>query len=59
MVYKLIAETLVNKEVIVKKYVSTDTGVLVYVAQVDSPITNAYLVLGETQINCIFTFLII
>lgn len=37
----------VNDEIPVQKYVSTTTGIQVYVAQVQSPLTNAYLALGK------------
>lgn len=37
----------VNDEIPVKKYVSSETGIQVYVAQVNSPLTNAYLALGD------------
>lgn len=45
--FKLINSVKVNDEIPVKKYVSSDTGIQVYVAQVNSPLTNAYLALGD------------
>jgi hypothetical protein len=47
MPFKLINSLKVNNEIPVSKYISTETGLLVYVAQVESPVTNAYLALGE------------
>ncbi|CRL05318.1 CLUMA_CG017994, isoform A [Clunio marinus] len=46
MSFKLLASTKVNDEIPVQKYVSTTTGIKVYLAQVNSPLTNAYLALA-------------
>lgn len=45
--FKLINSLKVNDEIPVSKYVSSETGIQVYVAHVDSPLTNAYIALGE------------
>lgn len=45
--FKLINSLKVNDEIPVNKYVSTETGIQVYIAQVHSPVTSAYLALGE------------
>lgn len=49
--FKLLNSVKVNDEIPVKKYVSSETGIQVYVAQVNSPLTNAYLALGEKSIS--------
>lgn len=45
--FELINSLKVNDEIPVKKYLSKDTGIQVYVAEVQSPLTNAYLALGK------------
>jgi hypothetical protein len=45
--FKLINSLKVNDEIPVKKYQSSETGIVVYVAQVNSPLTNAYIALGK------------
>lgn len=45
--FKLINSLIVNDEIPVSKYVSSETGVQVYVANVHSPITSAFLALGK------------
>lgn len=47
--FKLLNSVKVNDEIPVAKYVSSETGIQVYVAHVNSPLTNAYLALGELQ----------
>lgn len=44
---KLLNSLKVNDEIPVSKYVSSETGIQIYVAHVHSPITNAYLALGK------------
>lgn len=46
--FKLVNSLKVNEEIPVKKYVSNETGIQVYIASVHSPLTNAYLALGES-----------
>lgn len=53
---KLINSVKVNDEIPVKKYISSETGIRVYVAQVNSPLTNAYLALGEFIMENDFAF---
>lgn len=45
--FKLVNSLKVNDEIPVNKYVSTETGIQVYIAGVHSPLTNAYLALGK------------
>lgn len=45
--FKLVNHLKVNDEIPVKKYVSERTGIRVYVAEVESPLTNAYISIGE------------
>lgn len=47
--FKLINSVKVNNDIPVQKYVSTETGIQVYVAQVESPVTSAFLALGELR----------
>lgn len=54
--FKLINSVKVNDEIPVKKYVSSETGIQVYVAQVHSPLTNAYLALGKIFLFSILQF---
>lgn len=45
--FKLINSLKVNNEIPVSKFISTDTDLLVYIAEVESPVTSAYIALGE------------
>lgn len=45
--FKLVNSLRVNDEIPVAKYVSSETGIQVYVASVESPVTSAYIALGE------------
>lgn len=50
--FKLVNSLKVNNEIPVSKYVSTDTELLVYIAEVESPVNSAYLALGEANYIC-------
>lgn len=52
--FKLINSVKVNDDIPVQKYLSTETGIQVYVAQVESPVTSAFLALGEFHDFAIF-----
>lgn len=45
--FKLINSLKVNGEIPVKKYISTETGIQVYIAEVESPLTSSYCALGK------------
>lgn len=47
MPFKLINSLKVNNEIPVSKFISTQTGLLVYIAEVESPVCNAYIALGK------------
>ena len=47
--FKLLNSVKVNDDIPVQKFVSTKTGIKVYVAQVQSPVTSAFLALGIFQ----------
>ncbi|CAG9812208.1 unnamed protein product [Chironomus riparius] len=47
--YKLICEIKINDEIPVKKYLFTDSGIQVYIAQVSSPVTNSYKALATEE----------
>jgi hypothetical protein len=45
--YQLLSEIKINDDIPVKKYLLPDSQMLVYIAEVSSPLTNCYLSLGE------------
>lgn len=45
--YELISEIKINDDIPVKKYLLPDSNILVYIAEVSSPLTNCYLSLGK------------
>lgn len=47
MPFKLINSLKVNNEIPVSKYISTETGLYVYISEVESPVCNAYIALGK------------
>lgn len=48
--YELISEIKINDDIPVKKYLLTDSGIKVFIAQVSSPLTNCYLALGKNYL---------
>lgn len=51
MSYKLLSSVKVNGSIPVSKYVSTDSGIKLYISEVNSPIVNGYFALGEISVN--------
>lgn len=52
MPFKLVNSLKVNNEIPVSKFQSTDTDLLVYIAEVESPVTSAYVALGKKLSIC-------
>lgn len=51
MSYKLLNSIKVNGSIPVSKYVSTDSGIKLYISEVNSPIVNGYFALGQFSVN--------
>ena len=51
MSYKLLNSIKVNGSIPVSKYVSTESGIKLYISEVNSPIVNGYFALGEFSAN--------
>lgn len=49
--YDLLCEIKVNDEIPVRKYILLDSGILVYIAEISSPVTSSYMVVGGFSRN--------
>lgn len=57
MSYKLLNSIKVNGSIPVSKYVSTESGIKLYISEVNSPIVNGYFALGEFSVNLLLYYL--